>query len=158
MFASVKNLAVAALCFGSYAQAFAVPPISPEIMAAFNLTDADLLESRDITAGSALLPRQASCAPPTSPSDSTYGACILPLNDLAREGNTIYMLVLAEYLSKKMGCPTDGIHGGAARPVTQIKAHRCTHPGPERVQEGAEGWSINSVFNPKACPPGSKCL
>ncbi|KAF7947379.1 hypothetical protein EAE96_008467 [Botrytis aclada] len=169
MFASIQKLAILALFFGLSIAApapapasDAIPEVSTEALTAFGLTEDMVVEanitSRDVLEARAVLAtRVASCTPPSTPNDATYGACVLPLIDMARQGNTIYMLVLAEYLTKKMGCPTDGIWGAAARPVTQITAHRCGGPGPEYVDKGAQGWSINSSFNEKPCTPGSKC-
>lgn len=159
MFASVKNLALGALYLGAHAQAAAVPTVSEDVMAAFNITAADLVQPRAEQMGSAsLIARVASCAPPTTPNDSTYGACVLPLSNEARQGNAISMLALAEYMTKQMGCPLDGIHGQASRPVVKIVAYRCTSAGPAgTVDTAVPGWSINAAFNPKACPPGSKC-
>lgn len=169
MFASIQKLAILALFFGLSVAApapatasDAVPQVSTEALAAFGLTEdivaAASITSRDILEARAVLAtRVASCTPPSTPHDATYGACVLPLVEPARQGNTIYMLVLAEYLTKHMGCPTDGIWGGAARPVGQITAHRCGGPGPEYVDKGAQGWSINSSFNEAPCLPGNKC-
>ncbi|KAF7861765.1 uncharacterized protein EAF02_010719 [Botrytis sinoallii] len=171
MFASIQKLAILALFFGLSAAApapatasDAVPQVSTEALAAFGLTEemvaAARITSRDVLEARAVLKtRVASCRPPTSPHNATYGACVLPLVEAARQGNTIYMLVLAEYLTGHMGCPTDGIAGAAARPVVEIAAYRCGGPGPEYVEKGAQGWSINSSFNEKPCTPGSNaCL
>ncbi|KAF7916259.1 uncharacterized protein EAE97_012137 [Botrytis byssoidea] len=169
MFASIQKLAILALFFGLSAAApapatasDAIPQVSTEALTAFGLTEdmvtAANITSRDVLeARTVLAARVASCDPPFMPHDATYGACALPLVEAAREGNTIYMLVLAEYLTKHMACPTDGIWGGAARPVTKILAHRCGGPGPEYVDQGAQGWSINSSFNEEPCLPGDKC-
>ncbi|KAF5872143.1 uncharacterized protein Bfra_005497 [Botrytis fragariae] len=67
------------------------------------------------------------------------------------EARAVLATLLAEYLTKHMGCPTDGIWGGAARPIGQITAHRCEGPGPEYIDQGAQGWSINSSFNEEPC-------
>ncbi|KAF7903818.1 uncharacterized protein EAF01_006867 [Botrytis porri] len=169
MFASIQKLATLALFFGLSIAApapapasDAIPQVSTEALVAFGLTEdmvtAANITSRDILeARTVLATRVASCTPPHAPHDATYGACVLPLVEPARQGNTIYMLILAEYLSGKMACPTDGIWGGAARPVIQITAHRCGGPGPEYVDQGPQGWSIDSSFNEKPCLPGNKC-
>jgi hypothetical protein len=169
MFASIQKLAILALFFGLSTAApapapapDAIPQVSTEALTAFGLTEdmvaAANITSRDILEARAVLAtRVASCTPPSTPHDATYGACVLPLVELAREGNTIYMLILAEYMTGHMGCPTDGIWGAAARPVVQITGHRCGGPGPEYVDQGAQGWSINSSFNEEPCLPGDKC-
>ncbi|TGO44371.1 hypothetical protein BCON_0535g00020 [Botryotinia convoluta] len=167
MFASIQKLAILALFFGLSTAApapapasDAIPQVSTEALAAFGLTEdmvaAANITSRDVLeARSVLATRVASCTPPSTPHDATYGACVLPLVELARQGNTIYMLVLAEYLTGHMACPTDGIWGAAARPVGQILAHRCGGPGPNYIDQGAKGWSINTSFNEKPCLPAS---
>ncbi|KAF7917807.1 hypothetical protein EAE99_009183 [Botrytis elliptica] len=167
MFASIQKLAILALFFGLSAAApapasDAIPQVSTEALAAFGLTEeivaAAKITSRDVLEAREILEtRVASCRPPNSPNNATYGACALPLVEQARQGNTVYMLILAEYLTKHMGCPTNGISGAAARPVVQVLAYRCGGPGPQRVDQGAKGWSINSSFNEAPCPPGSKC-
>ncbi|THV53638.1 hypothetical protein BGAL_0046g00440 [Botrytis galanthina] len=165
MFASIQKLAILALFFGLSAAApapatasDAIPQVSTEALTAFGLTEemvtAANITSRDVLEARAVLAaRVASCDPPSSPNDATYGACVVPLVELAREGNAIYMLALAEYLTKHMACPTDGIWGASARPVGNIVAHRCGGPGPEYIDQGVQGWSINYSFNEKPCLP-----
>ncbi|TEY70268.1 hypothetical protein BOTCAL_0108g00230 [Botryotinia calthae] len=169
MIASIQKFVILALFFGLSTAApapapasDAIPPVSAEVLPVFGLTEdmvaAANITSRDVLEARAILAtRTASCEPLLLPHDATYGACVLPLVEQAREGNTIYMLVLAEYMTGHMACPADGIWGGAARPVGQILGHRCGGPGPEYLDQGAQGWSINSSFNEEPCLPGDKC-
>ncbi|KAF7594615.1 hypothetical protein BBP40_008882 [Aspergillus hancockii] len=88
------------------------------------------------------------CTPPGTPADSTYGICAYPLNEGAA-GNTA---PVRTYLTDHCGCKT--ISGNGEGVTTGL---RCGGPGPEVITQGVPGWAINSQFNPKACPPGSKC-
>ncbi|KAB8070139.1 hypothetical protein BDV29DRAFT_160762 [Aspergillus leporis] len=98
------------------------------------------------TSSMAQLP--TSCTPPSTPADSTYGLCAYPLNQAAA-GNT---QAVRDYLTNHAGCKT--ISGDGAGVITGL---RCGGPGPEVITAGVPGWAIDSSFNPKACPPGSKC-
>jgi hypothetical protein len=93
-----------------------------------------------------------SCSPPTTPAGSTYGACAVPLNYGAANDPAP---VLA-FMQNSMGGAS--LAGQDARPVGTITRRRCTAPGANTKTGDVAGWSIDSVFNPKGCPPGSKCL
>ncbi|KAF1922551.1 uncharacterized protein M421DRAFT_426793 [Didymella exigua CBS 183.55] len=163
MFSSIKNVSIIALCLAVSTNAAAIPSVSPEALNAFGITEADLIQARSapesdlVEARATLQARVASCKPPQTPANATYGACVLPLTTEARNGNTILMIILAEYMTKRMGCPLDGISGAANRPIGNIMARRCGGPGPERIDQGVQGFSINSSFNEAPCRPGSKC-
>ncbi|KAF4636080.1 hypothetical protein G7Y89_g2006 [Cudoniella acicularis] len=90
-------------------------------------------------------------APLTTPNDSTFGMCAEPLNAAAAQSGA----AVAAFMQKQ-GCKT--IIGGDNVPVGTITGHRCRGPGPEIVTAAVDGYSIDSVFNPAPCPPGTKCL
>ncbi|RDW74754.1 hypothetical protein BP6252_05896 [Coleophoma cylindrospora] len=104
-----------------------------------------------LLAASASAGLPTSCEAPTGPPTSTYGICAFPRSDAAAASTA----AIASYLKNNCGCNT--VQGTAIVPAGVITGLSCGGPGPDLPTNGVSGWIIRSSFNPKGCPPGSKC-
>ena len=92
----------------------------------------------------------ASCDPPTSPSDASYGYAAAPDNTAAITNAN--KAAVRSFFSDH-GCKTIGGDGSGSC----ILGYRCQYPGSDTMVQ-LDGWTINNSFNPAACFPGSKCI
>lgn len=92
----------------------------------------------------------ASCDPPTSPSDASYGYAATPDNSavIADANKAAVRPFFSDH-----GCKT--ISGGGSGSC--ILGYECQYPGTESLVH-VTGWSIDNFFNLAACTPGSKCI